>query len=116
MLVDERINMSQQCVLAAQKANCTLGCIMRSVTSRLRKVILPLCSALMRRLENCIQFWGPQHKKDMHLPYRDRLRKLGLFSLKKRRFWGNLIAAFQYLKEAYTKVGEGFFIRCVATG
>jgi len=39
--------MSQQCVLAAQRANRILGCIKRSVASRSREEILPLCSALV---------------------------------------------------------------------
>jgi len=39
------------------------------------------------------------------------LRELGLFSLKKRGLQGDLIVAFQYLKRAYRKVGEGLFIR-----
>ncbi|GAB0187005.1 hypothetical protein GRJ2_001165800 [Grus japonensis] len=48
VLMDEKLNMIWQCVLAAQKANHVLGCIKRRVTSRLREVILPPYSAIVK--------------------------------------------------------------------
>jgi len=47
ILVDEKLDMSHQHVLRTQNTNRILDCIKRSMASRSREVILPLCSTLL---------------------------------------------------------------------
>ena len=98
--MDNRLNMSQQCNMAAKKANSILGYIDRSIESRAREV--------RHHLEYCVQFWAPQFQKDIDKLERvqrratrmveglesmtsgERLRELGMCTLEQRGGQGGI--------------------------
>jgi len=95
------------------------GLHQRALASRVREASLPLCPCkappgvlcpgLGPQAQRCEAFGAaPEEmiKGLQHLSYKKRLRELGLFSLQNGRLWGNLIVAFQYLKEAYKLKGD----------
>ena len=107
----------KQCIIARNKANRTLGFIRRSVTNRSPEVILKLYLSLVRpHLDYAAQFWSPYYRKDIesleavqrrmtkmvegmrNIPYKERLKRLNLHSLERRRVRGDLIEVFKWVK------------------
>ena len=115
--VASNLKFSQQCKHAAGKANRMLGFINRNFSFKNKEIILPLYTSLVRpHLEYAVQFWSPHHAKDIakleavqrratklipslrNKPYEERLARLNLFSLEKRRLRGKIIECFKIIK------------------
>lgn len=99
MLVDKELEVSQQCVLAAQEAKSVLSCIRSDVEGRDSFSLLLSHETSPGVLHPAL---GTQHEKDKgleHLSCEGSLRELGLFSLERRRLWSDLLPAFQHLKQ-----------------
>ncbi|MDJ0596593.1 MAG: reverse transcriptase family protein [Pleurocapsa sp. MO_226.B13] len=117
VLVSQNLKNKEQCIKARNKANRALGFISRSVSNRSEKVILQLYLALVRpHLDYAAQFWSPLYRRDVNLlesvqrrmtkmihntrnlTYVERLKKLKLHSLERRRVRGDLIEVFKWLR------------------
>ncbi len=115
--VASSLKFSQQCKDAAGKANRMLGFIDRNISFKTKDVILPLYTSVVRpHLEYAVQFWAPHHVKDTakleavqrrptkmitslrNKPYEERLVRLKLFSLEKRKLSGKITECFKILE------------------
>lgn len=117
VLVSQDLRPREQCISARNKANRILGFISRTVTNRTPEVILKLYLALVRpHLDYAVQFWSPYFRMDINrleaiqrrmtkmisgirnLDYKDRLERLQLHSLERRRLRGDLIEVFKWVR------------------
>jgi hypothetical protein len=117
VIISSNLKSTEQCIIAANKANKVLGMIRRNIKLKSKEIIVALYKALVRpRLEYCIQAWNPNLVKDIELlesvqrratrminglkndSYAIRLKKSGLTTLVDRRNRGDLIQTFKIIK------------------
>ena len=65
MLADSRLNVSQQCALAAKMASHILGCIKHSIGTGQEVILLLDLVFRWPQLEYRVQFWATQYEKDV---------------------------------------------------
>ena len=124
MVVDQKLNVSQQGDAAAKKANVILGCIKRRIVSQSCEVLVPFWP----HFESCVQFWIPHIKKDANKleqvqrratrmmirgletkPCEERLKEPCMLSLEKSGLRGDKTALFKCLKGSPPEEGQDLF-------
>ena len=125
--MDANMIVSEQCRIAASKANQVLGMIRRNITYKDNSLIVPLYKAIVRpHLEYCIQAWSPYLRKDIDmlekiqrratklipglrdLRYEERLEECGLTTLETRILRGDQIEVFKILN-GYENIDSNIF-------
>ena len=125
--MNANMKVSEQCRIAASKANQVLGMIRRNITYKDKSLIVPLYKAIVRpHLEYCIQAWNPHLRKDIDmlekiqrratklipglrdLRCEERLKECGLTTLETRRLRGDQIEVFKILN-GYENIDSNIF-------
>ena len=77
VIIDDKLQMGQQCTKAASKGFQILGMISQTFSSKKSKIIVPLYISLVRpHLDYCIQAWRPHFRKDVEKLERESREEL----------------------------------------
>ena len=117
VIIDNKLRFREQVVKARNAANRAVGFIARNVNYKSKEVIRNLYISYVRpHLEYCAQAWAPHYEMDLDLlekvqrratklvngfgdlEYEERLKRLDLFSLRRRYIRGDLIEVFKMFK------------------
>ena len=129
VIITETLDVTKQCVRAANKANAMLGMINRAFKYKTKELVLKLYKSLVRpHLDYCIQAWRPFKQKYIdllesiqrrmsriipelrHLDYPGRLRILKITTLETRRVRADLLEVFKIINELDSIFPADFFI------
>ena len=122
LTISADMKVSEQCGIAAAKANQILGLIRRNIVYKEKELITPLYKRIVRpHLEYCILAWRPYRKKDIELLKRvqrratkiiQKLRNISyemrLTTLETRGLRGDQIEVFKILN-GYENIDRNIF-------
>ena len=134
VIVDRNLKSGRQVLEARNKANRMLGFIARNVSYKSKEVVRKLYVAYVRpHLEYCVQAWAPHYRQDIdmleavqrratrmihgfnRLDYKDRLKELNMFSVRRRYVRGDMIQVYKMftgrddidINDFFEVLGEG---------
>jgi len=120
VIVSDDLKWEQQCSQTVAKANKVIGLIKRNFTDRSKETIIRSFKSLVEpHLEYCCPIWNPHYIKDIilvesvqrhatkivwgmeNLHYEERLKRLGLMLLDRRRVKSDLLETFKIINGYY---------------
>ena len=127
IVISDSCQPSNQCAVAAKKANQVLGQINKSFSCYTKDIMLQIYKVFVRpHLEHAVSAWSPWLKKDIEVmesvqrratrrmsdvqgSYPERLNQLDLTTLEERRKRGDAIEVYKYLHGHWNVVRESLF-------